>query len=188
MTRKITRREILRTSGMVLAGTMLGSMLPGPAFSTTKKPNIVFILVDDQRNDTLGCAGHPVLKTPNIDKLAADGIRFTSGYVTGNMCGPSRAGFLTGRTQSTFGYYRNVNNPYDPAQGLPRIATIARATRPKSAGDNIDAACQFTHIRHQSRWFWFPGIPRSLPGPSPDRCRFACSRRRARHRRRNSRH
>jgi len=90
-----------------------------------RSPNIIVIMADDLGYADLGCYGCQDIPTSNIDRLAAQGVRFTSGYVTGNMCGPSRAGFLTGRVQSSFGYYRNVDQPFDPAQGLPQIETIA---------------------------------------------------------------
>jgi hypothetical protein len=45
-------------------------------------PNILFFLVDDQRDDTLGCAGHPIVKTPNVDGLASEGVRFSNMFVT----------------------------------------------------------------------------------------------------------
>ncbi|MGB7326089.1 MAG: sulfatase-like hydrolase/transferase [Rubripirellula sp.] len=95
-----------------------------PTTAAERRPNIIVIMADDLGYADVGCYGCKDIPTPNIDQLAADGVRFTSAYVTGNMCGPSRAGFLTGRVQSTFGYYRNVNNPYDPAQGLPNMPTI----------------------------------------------------------------
>ncbi|WP_044253977.1 sulfatase-like hydrolase/transferase [Rhodopirellula sp. SWK7] len=88
-------------------------------------PNIIVIMADDLGYADVGCYGCTDIPTPNIDQLAAEGVRFTSAYVTGNMCGPSRAGFLTGRHQSTFGYYQNVSQPFDPAQGLPKMETIA---------------------------------------------------------------
>jgi arylsulfatase A-like enzyme len=88
-------------------------------------PNIVVIMADDLGYRDVGCYGCKDIPTPNIDRLAAEGARFTSAYVTGSMCGPSRAGFLTGRHQSSFGYYQNVSHPFDPAQGLPKMATIA---------------------------------------------------------------
>ena len=59
-------------------------------------PNILFFLSDDQRNDQLGAAGHPVLETPTIDALAAAGTRFTNGFVTTAICMASRASILTG--------------------------------------------------------------------------------------------
>ena len=61
-----------------------------------KKPNILFILSDDQRFDALGCAGHPIVKTPNLDRLAARGIRFGNSFVTTPICPASRASILTG--------------------------------------------------------------------------------------------
>jgi len=69
-----------------------------------KPPNIVFILVDDQRNDTLGCAGHPVIKTPNIDRLAKQGVRFEKAYVNMPICMASRATIFSGLTQTGHGF------------------------------------------------------------------------------------
>lgn len=67
------------------------------------RPNIVFIMTDDQRNDTLGCAGHPIVKTPQIDKLAAGGVRFENMFVQHSICWVSRATLLTGLTARSFG-------------------------------------------------------------------------------------
>jgi arylsulfatase A-like enzyme len=60
------------------------------------RPNFLFILSDDQRFDTLGCAGHPIVKTPHLDGLAARGIRFRNTFVTTPICAASRASILTG--------------------------------------------------------------------------------------------
>lgn len=68
------------------------------------RPNILFLLVDDQRNDTIGCAGHPVVLTPNIDSLAKKGVRFENAFVTTSICAASRATILTGRYERTHGY------------------------------------------------------------------------------------
>lgn len=67
-------------------------------------PNIILFLADDQRADFLGCAGHPVLKTPNIDQLAAAGTRFVNMFVTTSICAASRASILTGLHERTHGY------------------------------------------------------------------------------------
>lgn len=69
-----------------------------------KRPNILFLLIDDQRNDTLGCAGHPILKTPVIDDLAKEGVRFTNAFVTTSICAASRASILTGLYERKHGY------------------------------------------------------------------------------------
>ncbi|MFA5859800.1 MAG: sulfatase [Elusimicrobiota bacterium] len=65
--------------------------------SKPKPPNIVFILIDDLRWDACGYANHPFSKTPNIDKLASNGVVFNNSFVTIALCGPSRACFLTGQ-------------------------------------------------------------------------------------------
>ena len=62
------------------------------------RPNIIFFFADDQRHDTLGCAGHPILETPTIDKLAEEGVRFTNMFVTRSTCWASRTTILTGLT------------------------------------------------------------------------------------------
>ena len=63
-----------------------------------KQPNILLVYVDDLGFGDLGSYGHPIIKTPNIDSLANDGLRFTSNYSPSALCSPSRAGLLTGRT------------------------------------------------------------------------------------------
>lgn len=60
------------------------------------RPNIIFVITDDQRWDTLGCTGHPALKTPNIDRIANEGMLFNNFFVCTPLCSPSRASFLTG--------------------------------------------------------------------------------------------
>jgi N-acetylglucosamine-6-sulfatase len=61
-----------------------------------RRPNVVFILTDDQRWDCLSCAGHPFLKTPNMDRIAAEGVRFANAFCTTSLCSPSRATLLSG--------------------------------------------------------------------------------------------
>jgi arylsulfatase B len=85
------------------------------------RPNILLIIVDDLGYGELGCQGNPQIPTPNIDAIAKNGIRFTSGYVSAPNCSPSRAGLLTGKYQTRFGY---ENNPIgakndEPGYGLP---------------------------------------------------------------------
>ncbi len=69
-----------------------------------QSPNILFFLIDDIRNTSLGCYGHPIIQTPNIDKLANKGTRFTNAFVTTSICAASRASILTGLYESTHGY------------------------------------------------------------------------------------
>src|SRR2546423_14296968 len=66
------------------------------AADPARRPNVVFILTDDQRWDCLGCAGHPYLKTPNIDRLAREGVYFKKAFCTTSLCSPCRATILSG--------------------------------------------------------------------------------------------
>ncbi|MCF7817039.1 MAG: sulfatase [Kiritimatiellales bacterium] len=66
-------------------------------FSAVERPNIIYIMADDQRADTLGCSGNPALKTPNIDSLAAHGTRFENAFATSPICCVSRVTVLTGQ-------------------------------------------------------------------------------------------
>jgi len=85
------------------------------------KPNILFIAVDDL-NDWVGClAGHPDVRTPNIDRLAKRGVLFTHAYCSAPACNPSRASLLTGILPSTSGVYHN-DQPWRPA--MPDVVTI----------------------------------------------------------------
>jgi arylsulfatase A-like enzyme len=70
--------------------------LPLAAADTPRKPNIVFILADDLGYGDLGCYGQKKIKTPNLDKLAADGVRFTQAYAGSTVCAPSRCALMTG--------------------------------------------------------------------------------------------
>src|SRR3954462_3167691 len=72
-----------------------------------KKPNILFIVGDDMGYADVGFHGCKDIPTPNLDALAASGVRFTSGYVSAPYCSPSRAGLLTGRYQQRFGHEFN---------------------------------------------------------------------------------
>ena len=73
----------------------------------SKRPNFLFIITDQQRADWLGCYGHPVLKTPNIDRIAARGTRFDNFHAASPVCMPNRASLLTGRYPSLHGLRYN---------------------------------------------------------------------------------
>jgi arylsulfatase A len=112
------------------------------------RPNIVFILVDDMGYADIGCMGAKDIRTPNIDRLAAEGVKFTDFYANAPVCTPTRAGFMTGRWQQRFGLEfafgyqveqsRRVGNQWVPEPdihglGLPLSETTI-ADRLKGAG------------------------------------------------------
>ena len=83
--------------------TFLFLVLLAPLALATKPLNVLILYADDWRFDTLGCAGNPVVKTPNLDRLAGDGFRFTQNCVTTSICGVSRASLFTGQWMSRHG-------------------------------------------------------------------------------------
>jgi arylsulfatase A-like enzyme len=91
--RKFSRRDFL--FGSVAAGAV-AALFNTPAAAATK-PNILFILADDMGWGDLSCYGRPDYRTPNLDRLAAEGMRFTNGYSAAPVCTPTRVGFFTGR-------------------------------------------------------------------------------------------
>ena len=75
-----------------------------PALAAAPRPlNILILYADDWRFDTLGAAGNPIVRTPNLDRLAASGVRFTQAAVTTAICGVSRATLFTGQWMSRHG-------------------------------------------------------------------------------------
>jgi arylsulfatase A-like enzyme len=77
------------------------------AFAQTRRPNVVFILTDDQRWDCMSIAGHPFLKTPNLDRIAKEGAYFKNAFCTTALCSPSRASYLSGLYAHTHGVQNN---------------------------------------------------------------------------------
>src|SRR5882762_1753181 len=80
---------------------------PAASAATTGRPNVLFILCDDIRWNAMSCAGHPALKTPNIDRITNEGVRFANMFCTTSLCSPSRASILTGVYAHTHGVVNN---------------------------------------------------------------------------------
>jgi arylsulfatase A-like enzyme len=76
----------------------------------SEKTNVLFIITDQQRADHLSCAGNPILRTPNLDRLASESIRFTNAFCTNPMCMPNRASILTGLYPNVHGVRSNGMN------------------------------------------------------------------------------
>ncbi len=91
----------------------------GQLLLAQSKPNIVFILSDDAGYADFGFQGSDIMKTPNLDKLASEGTKFNQAYVSAAVCGPSRAGILTGKYQQRFGYEENNVPGYMSKSCLP---------------------------------------------------------------------
>jgi arylsulfatase A-like enzyme len=105
-------------------------LFPAALVAADHKPNILLIVADDLGYADLGVHGCKDIPTPNIDAIAAAGVRCTNGYVSGPYCSPTRAGLLTGRYQTRFGH---EFNPGGGMAGLP-VGETTLADRLKAAG------------------------------------------------------
>jgi len=116
----MTRRELLSATAAA------------PLLAADRKPNIILILADDLGNADLGFQGCRDIPTPNLDRLAAGGIRCTNGYVSHPFCSPTRAGIMTGRYQQRFGHENNPTySPREEVAGLP----VSETTLPQLLAD-----------------------------------------------------
>ena len=84
----------------------MGAILPAALFAQ-ERPNIIYIMTDQQTATAMSCAGNMYVNTPNMDKLAAHGIRFTNAYCSLPLSGPSRASMFTGHTPAEIGMAEN---------------------------------------------------------------------------------
>jgi arylsulfatase A len=162
-----SRRHFLKSLSLSTAALCLT-----PAFSRTpmrnKKPNVIFIFCDDLGYGDLGTFGHPTIKTPNLDRLANKGQKWTNFYAAASVCTPSRAGIMTGRYPIRSGMCsdkRRVLFP-DSTGGLPQSEiTIARAL--KNVGYNTTCIGKW-HLGHLPQYLptkhgfdYYFGIPYS---------------------------
>jgi len=130
-----TRRDFLKLIGAAGLGGSFASLLYSCSqpqsslisYSARRRPNVVFILTDDQGSLDVNCYGAKDLYTPHMDRLARQGVRFTQFYVGAPICSPSRACLLTGRTPQHAGLTFNAKS----GKGLPsQETTIAEVLNP----------------------------------------------------------
>lgn len=113
MKSSINRRDFLKNCA-VAASVVLSERLDGAGYAAGKsqKPNILWIIAEDLSPD-LGCYGNSLVRTPNIDKLAAQGARYTSAFTTSPVCSPSRSAFMTAMYQTSIGAHHHRSHRYD---------------------------------------------------------------------------
>ena len=106
---KISRREFGRRAAATVTAAVAwpAASCVMTAQRAAARPNVLFVLMDDMRWDHMGCAGHPVIRTPALDRIAREGTRFTNAFVSLSLCSPSRASFLTGLYAQVHGVLGN---------------------------------------------------------------------------------
>src|SRR6476660_409384 len=91
-----------------------------------KRPNIIFILADDTGYGDASCTGNPILKTPNIDRLYAEGVRFSDFHVS-PTCSPSRCAIMTGRHEMHSGVTHTINERERMSLKAPTVAQVLKS-------------------------------------------------------------
>ncbi len=142
------------------------------------RPNFLFILADDHRWDHLSAMGHPFLETPNLDRLAAEGVLFENAFVTTALCGPSRASFLTGRYARAHGVQNNLTAWDETNTTFPEILAavgyrsgyIGKWHMPGRLPNlrGVDPFISFTIQEGQGRYFDCPLIINGVETPRPN--------------------
>jgi len=159
----LNRREFLSlaagssvAAGLSLTGCESG--FAGGGAAAKKPPNIVFLLTDDQRADTMGCAGNPIIQTPNIDAMAKGGVRFTNAFVTTSICASSRASIFSGQWTSRHGVtdFRTHFSPEALAQTYPMQLRTA-GYRTGFIGKYGVGAQKTLPVTEYDYWKGFPG-------------------------------
>jgi arylsulfatase A-like enzyme len=123
-----TRREFVQGS-LAVAGTILASQIGGAAAlaeSSPKRPNLVFFFGEGQRANALSIAGNPIVKTPNQDRIAREGIRFQNAFCTNALCAPARATTLTGLYSRSTGALSNEHNNVPLPSDIPLFTDLLR--------------------------------------------------------------
>jgi len=172
--KNVSRREALKKLGMVTLG---GAVLPKMLLSQNetkgisnlirrqKAPNIIILFADDLGYGDLSCYGHPTIQTPNLDRMAAEGVKLSQFCVGASVCTPSRAALLTGRLPVRYGMAGGVIFP-NTKWGLPtKEITIASALKTKGYATGCFGKW---HLGNQSPYLptdhgfdYFYGIPYS---------------------------
>ncbi len=116
-----TRRDFLRASGAAVASLALNGSSPGDG--AVRKPNILYIMTDQQYAGAMSCTGNPYLHTPALDRLAAMGVRFEKAYCAFPLCVPSRTAMFSSRMPHEAGVYVNCNI----SEGAFPFVTLGRA-------------------------------------------------------------
>jgi len=177
-----TRRDFLKQAGLFTGTAVWGrpDYSGGEAEAAGKKPNIIIILTDDQGYGDIGCFGAKGFSTPNLDRLAAEGRKFTNFHVAQAVCSASRAGLLTGCYPNRIGIHGALGPKSRHGLG-PKEMTLAELVKQRGYATGIIGKWHLGHLppflptRHGfDQWFglpysndMWPFHPEAKPGTYP---------------------
>ncbi len=147
----MTRRDLLRRGSLAAVATAVNAQTPA-------RPNIVFVLADDMGWGDPSCYGNPRMKTPNLDRLAAEGTLFTQFYVNGSVCSPTRSAFMTGMFPARNRMHGHLaTEEMNQRRAMPNFLDPARP--------NVAAALRSAGYRtaHFGKWHLGSGPDAQLP-------------------------
>jgi arylsulfatase A len=164
MQSKLNRRGFLKTIGLTAAAVAAGPALAAPAkTANSAKPNFIVIYADDQGYGDLSCYGATKFKTPHIDKMAAEGMKFTDFYVTAPVCSPTRSSLVTGCYPRRVGMHQHVLFPHSTRGLNPKEITIAELLKKQGYAT---ACVGKWHMGHQKQFLptsqgfdYYYGVP-----------------------------
>jgi arylsulfatase A len=144
----ISRLTVLLLACAALTGPGEGGAQQ-PARGRANRPNVIVIFTDDQGYGDLGAYGHPTIRTPNLDRMAAEGLKFTQFYASAPVCTPSRAGLMTGRLPVRSGMAGGAGGVLHPfsSGGLPQSEiTIAEALKAQGYATGMVGKWHLGHL------------------------------------------
>lgn len=145
---------------LVMIAPTLAAQADTSATSTPKRPNILLLFSDQHHAGILGCEGHPDVKTPNLDRLATAGVRFSRAYCQNGVCGPSRASLMTGLYSRTLGVLDNGN-------GIPQgVSATPLPVHLKQNGYTV-ACFGKQHLTPAFKTDWWDEAYSTLPDETP---------------------
>ena len=117
----MNRRQAVRTLGGLSLGALLSGATGRSMLDGQQRPNVIFIMTDDHATNALSCYGGTLMSTPNLDRIAEEGVRFDNCFVTNSLCAPSRATILTGKYSHVNGHTENGPTFDGSQQTFPKL-------------------------------------------------------------------
>ena len=180
------RHLAANTMCLALAGPVTAQLASAPSANhPARAPNVVIIFPDQLRWTELGCYGHPVVKSPNIDGLAAGAVRLTQAFSNFPVCSPARSVLLSGRYARCNGVFSNQDNEAEPGRPTNRSTTLAEALAaagystalvgkwhlrptPAALGFSQSLRCRMRHRYFKQTFYKNEGEPYVYEGYSPE--------------------